>query len=139
MIIIAFLLSGCGKKGPPIPPGRKPVPAVSDLKYSIDENILTLAWTIPGEKEIEKTAFNGFIVYRYKRPFSDSLCKKCPKLFQEVSNIPADIKIDKPGYENKNFKYCEKIEKGYVYTYKVVLCTKDGVQSRDSNYISFNF
>jgi predicted small lipoprotein YifL len=139
LIAVVFLLPGCGKKGPPAPPQQKPVPAVSDLKYSIDGDILTLTWTIPKEKEKVKTAFNGFIVYRYKRPVSDSPCKNCPKVFQRVSDIPVDITNDAPGYENKNIEYREEIEKGFVYTYKVVLYEKSGAQSRDSNYINFNF
>ena len=137
IIILVFLLPGCGKKGLPVPPRQKPVSAFSDLKYSIDGDILTLAWTIPKEKE--KTAPDGFIVYRYKRPISDSDCKNCPKLFKKVSDIPADITIDAPGYENKNIEYREEILKGFVYTYKVVLYTKSGAQSGDSNYINFNF
>jgi len=143
IIILVFLLPGCGKKAPPVPPQQKPVPAVSDLKHSIDGDMLTLTWTIPKGKEKEKTAPDGFIVYRYKRPLSDSPCKKCPKLFQKVSDIPVDITadntIDAPGYENNNIEYREEIEKGFVYTYKVVLYTKSGAQSRDSNYINFNF
>ncbi len=139
IIILIFLLPGCGKKGPPVPPSQKPVPAVSDLKYSIDGDILTLTWTIPKEIEKVTTASDGFIVYRYKRPISDSPCKNCPKLFQKVSDIPADITTDVPGYENKKIQYREEIVKGFVYTYKVVLYTKSGAQSGDSNYINFNF
>jgi len=139
LIAVFIVLPGCGKKGPPVPPRHKPVPAVSDLKYGIDGNILTLTWTIPKEKEKAKTAFDGFIVYRSKRPISDSDCKNCPKLFQKVSDIPANITIDTPGYENNNSEYREEIEQGFVYTYKVVLYTKSGVQSRDSNYVEFNY
>ena len=139
IIILIFLLPGCGKKGPPVSPSQKPVPAVSDLKYSIDGDILTLTWAIPTETEKVKITPDGFIVYRYKRPISDSPCKNCPKLFQKVSDIPADITTDVPGYENKNIEYREEIVKGFVYTYKVVLYTKSGAQSGDSNYINFNF
>ena len=135
IIILVFLLPGCGRKGPPVPSSQKPVPAVSDLKYSIDGDILTMTWTIPKEIEKVTTVSDGFIVYRYKRPISDSPCKNCPKLFQKVSDIP----INAPGYEKKNIEYREEIEKGFVYTYKVVLYTKSGAQSRDSNYINFNF
>ena len=139
IIILLFLFPGCGKKGPPVPPRQKPVPAVSDLKYSINENILMLTWTIPKGKEKAKTALDGFIVYRYKRPISDSACKNCPKLFQKVSDIPADITTDVRGYENKNIEYREEIEKGFVYTYKVVLYAKNGVAGADSDYVEFSF
>lgn len=135
IIILVFLLPGCGKKAPPVPPRQKPVPAVSDLKYSIDGDTLILTWTIPKGKEKEKTVPDGFIVYRYKRPISDSPCKNCPKLFKRVS----DISIDGHGYENKNIEYREKIEKSFIYTYKVVLYTKSGAQSQDSNYVEFNY
>jgi hypothetical protein len=47
--------------------------------------------------------------------------------------------IDAPGYENKNIEYREEIEKGFVYTYKVVLYAKNGVAGADSNYVEFNF
>jgi len=139
LIALFILLPGCGKKGPPVPPRQKPIPSVSDLKYSIDGNILTLTWTIPKEKENLKTAFNGFIVYRYKRPISDSPCKNCPKIFQQVADIPTENTIDAPGYEDKNIEYRKEIEKGFVYTYKVVLYTKNGVSSADSNYVDFNY
>jgi len=139
LIALFILLPGCGKKGPPVPPRQKPIPSVSDLKYSIDGSILTLTWTIPKEKENLKTAFNGFIVYRYKRPISDSPCKNCPKLFQQVADIPTENTIDAPGYEDKNIEYREEIQKGFVYTYKVVLYTKNGVSSADSNHVDFNY
>ena len=74
-------------------------------------------------------------MYRYKRSISDSPCKNCPKLFKRVS----DITNDSPGYGNKNIEYREEIEKGFVYTYKVVLYTKSGVAGADSNHVEFNY
>jgi len=133
IVILFFLLPGCGKKGPPVYPQKTPVPAVSDLTYRIDGNIMTLTWTIPEAKG--KEAFDGFIVYRYQRPDSDSPCKNCPKLFQQVANI----EIDTSDYENRNMDYREEIIKGFVYTYKVVLFTKDGASGTDSNHVDFNY
>ncbi len=143
LIAVVFVLPGCGKKGPPVPPRQKPVPSVSDLEYSIDGNMLTLTWTIPTEKENLKTAFDGFIVYRYKRPISNSPCKNCPKVFQQVADLPIDIttniKMDASSHEDKDIEYREEIEKGFVYTYKVVLYTKNGMSSADSNYVDLNY
>ena len=135
LFAVVFLLPGCGKKGLPVPPRQKPVPTVSDLTYGIVGVILTLNWTIPKENEKVKTGLDGFMVYRYKRSVSDSACKNCPKLFQKVSDIP----VNAPGNENKNIEYREEIEKGFLYTYKVVLYTKNGVSSADSNYVDFSF
>lgn len=135
LIALFLLLPGCGKKGPPVPPRQSPVPSVSDLKYSIDGSILTLTWTIPKEKEGKKTAFDGFILYRYKSPITNSPCKNCPKLFHKV----ADIKIDTFGNGIKNMKHRDEVEKGFAYTYKVILYTKNGVSGADSNYVNFNY
>ena len=135
LIALFILLPGCGKKAPPVPPRQKPVPSVSDLKYSIDGSILTLTWTIPKEKEGDKTAFDGFIVYRYKSPITNSPCKNCPKLFHKV----ADITFNAFGNEVKNIKYRDEVEKGFAYTYKVILYTKNGVSGADSNYVDFNY
>jgi len=135
LIALFILLPGCGKKGPPVPPRQSPVPSVSDLKYSIDGSILTLTWTIPKEKEGDKTVFDGFIVYRYKSPITNSPCKNCPKLFHKV----ADITIDTFGNGVKNIKYRDEVEKGFAYTYKVILYTKNGESGADSNYVNFNY
>jgi len=135
LIALFLLLPGCGKKGPPVPPRQSPVPSVSDLKYRIDGSLLTLTWTIPKEKEGEKTAFDGFILYRYKSPISNSPCKNCPKLFHKV----ADIKIDTFGNGIKNMKHRDEVEKGFAYTYKVILYTKNGASGVDSNYVIFNY
>ncbi|NNK86090.1 MAG: hypothetical protein HKO91_11130 [Desulfobacterales bacterium] len=135
LIALFLLLPGCGKKGPPVPPRQSPVPSVSDLKYSIDGSILTLTWTIPKEKEGKKAAFDGFILYRYKSPITNSPCKNCPKLFHQV----ADIKINNFGNGIKNMKHRDEVEKGFAYTYKVILYTKNGVSGADSNYVNFNY
>lgn len=139
LLAVVFVLPGCGKKGPPVPPRQKAIPAVNDLTYGIDGTTLTLTWTVPPKKEKVKTDPDGFMVYRYKRPLSDSACKNCPKLFERVSDIPLNMQIDKPGYKHKNMEYREEIEKGFLYTYKVIFYTKNGGSSTDSNYVEFSF
>ena len=135
LIIFLFLLPGCGKKGPPAVLRQEQPPAIDDLRFSLNQDILTLTWTIPKGTEKLKSTSAGFIVYRSKRPISDSDCKNCPKLFMQMADIP----INAPGFEKKNIEYSEEIEKGFIYTYKVVLYTKSGVSSADFNYIEFNY
>lgn len=138
LIIFLFLLPGCGKKGPPAVPRQEQPPAVDDLRFSLNKDILTLTWTIPKGTEKLKSTPEGFIVYRSKRPLSDSDCKNCPKLFMQIADIPIERK-DSKALSKENVRYNETMKKGFIYTYKVVFYTKNGAQSRDSNYINFKF
>jgi hypothetical protein len=136
-ILITFVLSlsVCGKKAPPIPPSQIQPPAVNDLSASIDGNTLKTTWTIPKEKGKVTPGLSGFIVYRSKRPLSESDCKNCPVLFKRVADIPIEVKASgRP--EKGSMTYYETLEKGYRYIYKVIGYAK-GVTSSDSNYIDF--
>ena len=135
LITFALSLSGCGKKAPPIPPSQVQPPAVNDLSASIDKDTLKMTWTIPKEKGKVTPGLSGFIVYRSKRPLSESDCKNCPLLFKRVADIP--IEVNASGRPKKgSMTYYETLEKGYRYTYRVIGHTK-GVTSSDSNYVDF--
>jgi len=137
LFCFAFNISGCGKKGPPIPPRHIVPPAVNDLIISIDENTLRLTWNIPGEKEMLTSGGAGFFVYRSKRPISESDCKDCPVVFSRVADIPIDTK-DLEKKEKGTIRYNETLEKGFMYIFKVNTYLK-GVVSSDSNRVDFVF
>lgn len=135
LITIVLSLSGCGKKAPPIPPSQIQPPTVNDLSASIAGDTLKLTWTIPKEKGKVTPGLSGFIVYRSKKPLSESDCKNCPVLFKRVADIP--IEVNASGRPEKgSMTYYETLEKGYRYIYKVIGHTK-GVTSSDSNYVDF--
>ena len=137
LIGFAFIISGCGIKGPPIPPRHVVPPAVNDLIKSIDGNILRLTWTIPGEKEMFTSGDAGFIVYSSKTLLSEPYCKDCPVLFTRVADIPIETK-DLEKKDEGIIKYSETLEKGYRYIFKVNTYLK-GATSSDSNRVDFVF
>lgn len=47
VLIISIILAGCGVKAPPAIPRQTMAPEVSNLQYELEDNILTLHWTIP--------------------------------------------------------------------------------------------
>jgi hypothetical protein len=122
-----FLIS-CGKKGPPLPPREKPLPAITDLKEEIQNGQLTLTWTVSTVKRA-----SGFYVYRSKTGVSEPECKDCPVLFTRLADIP----ITRGVGEEKTFMYTETVEKGYRYIYKVTVYSQAGLVSSDSNYVEF--
>ena len=124
------LLTGCGKKAPPIADNHSKLPAVNDLKSGIDGNILQLTWTAPSLKG----KLSGYTIYRSKTILSEPDCKHCPILFKRVANIPIKMNHSE-NVETDQMIYTETLEKGYKSIYKVILYTNSGVASSDSNYV----
>ena len=137
LIGFVFIITGCGVKGPPVPPRQVVPPAVNDLIKSIDGNTLRLTWTIPGEEEMFMSGDAGFIVYSSKTLLSEPYCKDCPVLFTRVADIPIEMK-DLEKKDKGIIKYNETLEKGYRYIYKVNTYI-NGAVSIDSNRVGFVF
>ena len=135
-VFLSDFLSGCGKKAPPKPPLHEVLPIVTDLSYSIDEDKLKLTWTVPKVKQKVKSDLSGFVIYRSKKPFSESDCLNCPVVFKRIANIP--INANSSGNLKKDIiTYNEILEKGCRYIYKVTVYADNGVTGDDSNQIDF--
>jgi hypothetical protein len=145
--LTAFLLAltglmvfgvACGKKGPPRPPRQKEPPAITDLDYTINGNILELYWTIPKADDKSPPDLAGFKIFRSKLVDEEAACKDCPIRFSEVGDVPIQVKrIDHPKAKQPHFS--ELLEPGYRYIYKVVAYNKDRVASKDSNTVQFYY
>lgn len=134
-LTVALLLSGCGKKRPPIPPKQAKPQAVKNLQGEMKEGKVTLIWNKPGEK---KPVLSGFIVFRSKESLSNADCKNCPKVFKRIADIPAQG--SDAAKNNVNIMYYnEMVEKGYKYIYKVIGYTDSNAASNDSNYVEFTY
>ncbi len=73
---------GCGRKTRPVPPQTVvPVP-INDLRYSLDEKGVTLAWSFPRRMEngAALTGIDGFEILRAVVS-EDDYCKECPLAF----------------------------------------------------------
>lgn len=115
------LLAGCGKKGPPVPPGELP-PPVSDLKAEVADHTLELTWTVP--QDVDR--WKHFTVFRSKKELLRPGCKKCPPKFEKVADVPV---------RDRGMAYREPLEIGYEYIYKVAGSTRDGMESHGSNRV----
>jgi len=132
-VIFIFLLHGCGKKGPPVPPMQGPPPAISDLSASVDGDVLRLTWTIPS---LNSAGLEGCMVYKSAEPVSGEKCNNCPIKFKKVADIKiTEIRAAAP--EDSRMTYTEPLKKGYRYIYKVVVYNTSGSYGKDSNYADF--
>lgn len=139
ILMMVFLsLLGCGKKAPPRPPGRIPLPVVKDLKVTIGRDMLWLTWTIPVAEDEKDSNFTGFSVYRSKEAIPESDCKNCPIRFKRADQIPVEVKPLNDPYRS-TMSYEEPLEKGFRYIYKVIGHADGGRVSGDSNIVDFKY
>ena len=130
-----LMLSGCGKKAPPVPPSGNRPPKVTDLGYSISENTIKLSWTIPKTSDKAKSPPIGFLIYQSKQSAVEADCPNCPIRFQKIGDVLVRDRV--PGRPELSVVFV--IETGYRYIYKVKAYNDDGVVGRDSNLIDFMY
>jgi len=132
-----FMLSGCGKKAPPVPPSGNKPPKVIDLGYSISENTIKLSWTIPKTSDKAKSPVTGFLIYRSKQSSAEADCSNCPIYFLKIGDV-----LVRGGVSEKpapSVAFAQTIEPGYRYIYKVKAYDDDGGAGKDSNLIDFTY
>jgi hypothetical protein len=129
------MLSGCGKKAPPVPPSGNRPPKVTDLGYSISENTIKLSWTIPKTSDKAKSPVTGFLIYRSKQSAVEVDCPNCPIYFLKTGDVLIRDRVS----EGPELSVVFAIEPGYRYIYKVKAYDDDGVTGRDSNLIDFRY
>ncbi len=135
----AFYLSGCGLKAPPVAPRPAPPPAVNDLSYKMQEDTLTLNWTIPKHKGKIHPDLEGFWVYRSRKPLSESECPDCPLTFKLLADIGKKALKSSAKLPKGRMTYSETLAKGYRYIYKVVAYNDSGSRFGDSNLVTFDY
>jgi predicted small lipoprotein YifL len=89
MVVLAaclvFAFQGCGRKGPPIPPGAIVPPKVSGLSHTIQGDTLTLTWKAPegqGAGSVE-----GYEVLRSSTSLEEKECTGCPISFERAARL----------------------------------------------------
>ena len=64
---LAVVVSGCGKKGPPIPPERQLPAAVQDLSIEVQGRQVTLTWTNPRQRADKTPLRNLTAIHIFRR------------------------------------------------------------------------
>ncbi|MBI5579341.1 MAG: hypothetical protein HY895_09325 [Deltaproteobacteria bacterium] len=132
-VILAGMLFGCGRKLPPSPPSQYMPPVVADLSFQLEENRVTLRWTVP-QLQQDQPAPAGFRIFRARQRSSEADCSSCKLDFRQTGDVASRGK--KPG---SPLHFSETLLSGYKYVYKVVAYDAKGFDGKDSKSIEFVF
>ena len=135
--LVMIGLAGCGRKTDLVLPQSLVPVAIKDLRYSLDENGVTLQWFYPRKLETgdELAEIDSFEVFRAAMPAED-YCEECPLRFDGPIMIDGGV-LPESG-RRKIARYTESgLQVGYHYTYKVRSRAEWWYPSRDSNIVSF--
>ncbi|MFC1837170.1 fibronectin type III domain-containing protein [Thermodesulfobacteriota bacterium] len=137
VLLVVALMPGCGRKTPLVPPQKLVPVAINDLRYSLDENGVSLQWSYPVRMENGDvlTSIESFEVLRAEI-LHDEYCEGCPVRFDkqvliEGGPLPATGESRKATYRDAGLR------DGYRYLYKVRSRGDWWFPSNDSNIVSF--
>jgi len=139
ILLVLALMPGCGRKTALITPQNLVPAAISDLRYFLDENGVSLKWTYPVKMENgdELLAVEGFEVSRAEIAEED-YCEGCPVRFEKQVLVDGEVLPVKG--ESRTVTYNEAdLRDGYRYVYKVRSRAGRWYPSRDSNLVSFTW
>ncbi|MGB9712812.1 MAG: hypothetical protein ACP5J5_07410 [Dissulfurimicrobium sp.] len=130
-----IMLSGCGRKGAPVPPGTIRPVAIKDLSYTITPEGAELSWTVPirnlDGSPIER--IKGFEIYKAEASVNET-CDGCPPRFGPPIEIPFEAH---PEEARKMYYDDRTLHQGMRYIYEV-RTVKGWLNISDpSNRISF--
>ena len=138
LLLISFL-PGCGRKTPLVPPQKLVPVAISDLRYTLDEEGVALKWSYPTKMENgdDLQMVESFELMRALIPVAD-FCTGCPVQYEEPVEIEGG-RLSESG-DTRTASYKEtNLQSGYRYLYKVRSRSGWWYASRDSNVVSFTW
>jgi hypothetical protein len=138
MAFLVLMAPGCGKKAMPVPPNRITPAAVTNFKGQLAEGQVQLSWRLPepaGEKAGVTRSISsvGVMVYRSKLPLEAGGCKGCPLRFEPIATLTP------PSGGKGAMRYDDKLERGFRYTYKIVLVGENDAVSPDSDLLDITY
>ena len=138
IVFWAAIVTGCGIKGPPVPPDRTPPERVADLQAVVEGETIRMNWSVDKSAAEGASALKGFYVFRWQNPIEEPACPGCPKVFERIADVEMDS--GKPA-ENQRLQFSVEapLPTGYRYTFKVIGYGRGGLRSGDSNVLSFEY
>ncbi|KJS29843.1 MAG: hypothetical protein VR64_18730 [Desulfatitalea sp. BRH_c12] len=127
LALIAISLLGvwsCGKKAPPVPPKRPPLPRAADLKGQLVDDTVTLTW----QRGTSAEGITAYVIMRAQADVSKPPCPGCPLVFQKVGSVDVDR-------DTETVVFSDPVPPGFVYTYKVQPVGSSGDRGPDSNAV----
>ncbi|MHB8769740.1 MAG: hypothetical protein ACYC7J_01970 [Syntrophales bacterium] len=128
LLLVILIVTGCGKKGDPLPP-RVSLPVVNDLAAGSGAEGVVLTWTI-----VPRTGgIGGFKILRSVTPRGADACPGCPQDHRRFRDVTlADPRLMRE--ERGSFLYVDTaVEGGSYYSYRVAVCDGAGHCGEASN------
>ncbi len=121
VLLATLLVTGCGKKGDPLP-ARLTVPVVSDLAAGSEAQGVVLTWTIVRQAG----EIGGFRILRSVTPRAADACPGCPQDHRPFRDVAlADARLTTEGHGS--FRYVDtEVRGGSYYSYRVAVCDGAG-------------
>ncbi len=135
-VVSLLALTGCGFKNKPIPPQQVVPRAITDLRYQLSDEGVTLSWSYPIETVTGRdvTEISSFKVYRAVVP-ADKYCPTCPIPWGNSINLPGGAVPDE-GRKTATYE-STLLRPGNMYFFKVRSTAGWWAESADSNVVSF--
>ena len=127
-----LLLPGCGRKTPAIPPGAVVPQAITDLRYQLDGQEITLSWSYPhlSVNQVALKDIRRFLIDRAEIPATD-YCSSCPVHFSKTSSLSAQGHGPGAILSLKD----SQLQPGFVYIYSVRSSSGWQIVSKPSNQL----
>lgn len=126
---LVFYIAGCGKKGDPVYPEVVYPAAVSDLTVSLEGKGIELSWNAPDKVSKIKL----IKILKSEIRLDNNFCPTCPRNYSLITELslkdPMISKRDDGGFGYRD----NRIRKGFLYSYRVLLCTSSSVCSEESS------
>jgi len=129
LILLVIVMTGCGKKGPPIPPPEEIPPLVVDLVAERNGQIVTLSWSIPEEKDADPLV--GYKIYHSKIFLKETDCRDCPVPFQLLDDILIQ-ESNTMGSENRKMFFSQTLEPDDIQTMDTESSEPDDIQTMNT-------
>jgi predicted small lipoprotein YifL len=137
LVLLPLLLSGCGKKGPLIPPEALAPAQIHDLAVAQKGGHFQVTWTAPSREESGQrlTDLAGFLLFRRPvlPPAED--CEECPSAYSQLTKVYVDYPKTVTKMGNRYLYADVDLLEGKTYQYKVRSFTTDELESKDSNKV----
>ncbi len=129
VLVLSLIVTGCGKKGDPLPPRVKLPKAITDLSAVFVPAGVEIRWSLSGKGE----TIGHFKILRSETAEDRRACPGCPQDHHLLTAVTvADSRLQDKGEDS--FHYVDTaIREGRFYSYRVAACAPAGYCGDASN------